>query len=636
MKKSLYIFILAIIAPVFSACDSFLDRQEDEQMTEEKIWKSYENTKKYFFNCMGYLPNEASQFHNGMVNFGGADEASMTWNYPYRHINFGSWNVTNIPCDKFELRYQALRDCNIFLRNVLNCSDPIIETDSSRKEMLEVWYYCVRWARAYNYFLLMRDYGPVILLGDELIDFTARAKDIERQRNPWSECVEYVVSEMTLCAEHLPESYNYANMGLPTKGTALAVISRLLLYSARPQFNGYPVYRSVRNPDGSYIFPPEFDAQKWVKSAEAAKAVIDLGIYKLYKDADHPDDPYLNYYGIFQKNWNEEIIYVDGGIRNRRDISVHVAPTDIATASGGAYGGWGPTQSSVDSYAMSNGRYPITGYKKDGTPIVDELSSYPDVENEFDLVSIKNPFLKSLGTSDADATSNSPQMYYDREPRFYVSVYYPGAGWKHGSAVGRAYFADGAVGHTTHDYPKTGYLVNKFYDHTMDSYQGQWGTITFPTYRYAEILVNFIESELECEANGVRSSDPSINHETAMSLWAELRERSGLPPITDAYPDADIHTLIDLIHKERQVEFAQEGLRYYDIRTRMIGTSVNNGPVYGLDVYVRASINDKEVPAAMWKRAVVENRVFRINHHLNPFPQREFDRNKILTQNYGW
>ena len=52
---------------------------------------------------------------------------------------------------------------------------------------------------------------------------------------------------------------------------------------------------------------------------------------------------------------------------------------------------------------------------------------------------------------------------------------------------------------------------------------------------------------------------------------------------------------------------------------------------------------DTAVPAsgtttadAFWRRTVFETRVFRSNHYLYPFPQRELDRNKLLTQNYGW
>ena len=624
--------LMAFCAVALCSCDSFLDRQEDEQLTEEKIWASFNYTRQYFFNCMGYLPNDPNLIPDYTAIFASSDETSMTWNRAYRYINFGSWNATTVPYDKFNDYYQCIRDCNIFLRNVLNCSDPILETDTARKAQLQLWYDSVRWARAYAYFLLMRDYGPVFLVGDEPMDFTAPTQELQRPRNTWDECVDYVVKEMTYCAENQPATLTSANYGLPTRGAALAVISRLELYSARPLFNGNPLYRTVRNPDGTNIFPVDSDPQKWVLSAQAAKRVIDLGVYSLYKDKDDPTNPYLNYYGVFQQTWNDELIYCGGGYQSRYILGIHTAPTDIA--SGGAYGGWGPTQSSVDSYAMADGRYPITGYDRNGGPLIDTRSGYPAADREFDLTSIVNPFLRALKASEADATSNSPRMYANREPRFYVTVYYPGSGWKHGEAVGRAIFAEGAVGHTTHDYPVTGYMVNKWYDHTLDSYQGQWGNVTFPTFRYAEIYLNYIESVLECEAAGV--TGPDVDHSLAMQYWDELRARSGMAPITEIYTGATVEELIELAHRERQVELAQEGHRYYDVRTWLLGTQLLNGPVYGLDTSVKSNRSATTVPPEMWTRKAVENRIFKNNHYLYPFLQRELDRNKVLTQNYGW
>ena len=411
MKKTLYKGILAIAlsALTLSSCDSFLDRQEDEQLTEEKIWASFNYTRQYFFNCWGYLPSEASSFYSGIPYFGASDETSMTWNYAYRYINFGSWNATNVPNDNFNNRYQAIRDCNIFLKNVLNCSDPILETDAARQSQLQLWYDSIRWARAYNYFLLMRDYGPVFLVGDDVMDFTASTQALQRPRNTWEECVKYVEDEMNYCAQNLPATLSGANYGLPTRGAALAVLSRLELYSARPLFNGNALYKTVRNPDGTALFPEEFDPQKWVAAASAAKKVIDLGVYSLYKDEDDPTNPFLNYYGVFQKPWNDELIFCGGGYQSRWALGVHTTPTDIA--SGSAYGGWGPTQSSVDSYAMASGRYPVTGYDRTGGPLIDSKSGYPAADREFELTNIVNPFLKALKTSDADATSNSPRMY---------------------------------------------------------------------------------------------------------------------------------------------------------------------------------------------------------------------------------
>ena len=313
-------------------------------------------------------------------------------------------------------------------------------------------------------------------------------------------------------------------MGLPTSGAALAVISRLTLYSARDQYNGNTMYSGVVNPDGTPLFPQTYNAQKWLTAADAAKAVIDLNTYSLYRDES--DDPYLNYLGITHENWNSEIIFSGGGYHSRYTMGVHTAPS-FSTGGSFAYGGWGPTQQQVDAYAMSNGRYPITGYEGDGSPIIDSESGYP--ASEFTKANFENPFMTALGAGNAYSSGSWPVMYRDREPRFYVSVFWGDSWWKYGDSYTLISFCQGANAHTSHDYPKPGYLVNRYYDHSLNSYNNnQWGNITFPTFRLGEINLNYIEAVLECERNGVAGE--SVDHNRAMELWAELRDRSGMAP----------------------------------------------------------------------------------------------------------
>ena len=605
-----------------TSCDSFLDRQEDETMTFEKIWQQRGTTQQYFFNVMGYLPNDSQIFYY-RHECGASDEGTCTWNWNnYQLINFGSWNASNLPHDNFNKYYQAIRDCNIFLQNVMSCSDPVVT-----QEELTMWYNCARWARAYYYFLLMRDFGPIFLVGDELMDFSASAAELARPRNTWDECVNYVVSEMEWCAARLTDTYSSSQMGLPTRGAALAVISRLKLYSARPLFNGNTLYRSVVNPDGTQLFPQESDPQKWVEAAQAAKAVADVGIYELYRTEDN--DPYMNYYGITQEEWNKEIIFCGGGYQSRYTLGVHTAPG--LGVGGIAYGGWGPTQQQVDAYAMSNGRYPISGYEADGTPIINDDSGYPS--NEFAKETFNNPFMTALGAPVANSQGTWPVMYKDREPRFYVSVFWGDSQWKYGDKYKLCSFCQGANGHMAHDYPKSGYMVNRYYDHTLDSYtQGQWGNVTFPSFRLGEIYLNYIEAALECERNGVTGE--GVSREQAMAYWDDLRDRAGLASITETYPNATIDELVELARKERRVELAFEGLRYYDTRTWMIATQTDRGPMYGMNTSAVSS--GTETVDEFWQRVSFENRVFKNNHYLFPFPQRELDRNKVLTQNYGW
>ncbi|MFV0546221.1 MAG: RagB/SusD family nutrient uptake outer membrane protein [Bacteroides sp.] len=617
-----YILFLtyALSMMVCTSCDSFLDRQEDEALTFDAIWKTRTTTRQYWLNTMSFLPNDTEDF-NYSPWMGASDEASVTYSRDTRWINFGSWNPSSVPYEKMSLYYRGIRECNIFLQNADKCLD---NDAAMTKEEMEVWKAQTHFARAYYYFLMMRVYGPVFLVGDELLPFDVSTEELYRQRNSWDECVNYVVAELNECIKNpaIKDSWESdSEKGLATKGACRAIISRLSLYSARDLFNGNKLYASLVNPDGTHLFPQTYDANKWLVAAEAAKVLIDDSQYQLYRSKD--DNPYENYYGITNTLWNSELIWTTG-YKGRYTLGVHTVPTGLA---GTAYGGIGPTQQQVDAYAMKNGKYPITGYRKDGSPILDEESGY--VENEMEKTTWTYPAWSGASAYSIEA----PNMYKDREPRFYVTVFFSGSKWHHGgSNMTMISFAKGANSNKSHDYPKPGYLLNRFYDHTVNSANGQWGNVTFPTFRLGEMYLNFIESVLECKKHNVTL--PSGYEAKAMEIWSDLRQRSGVPSITDVYPSATVEQLIELCRHERRIELAFENHRYFDTRTWMIAEQVDGGPMYGMNTMAPGS-GDK-TPDEFWQRTVFETRVFKKNHYLYPFSQRELDRNKLLVQNYGW
>ena len=632
MKNLIKYFTMGCFAAgtlLCTSCEDFLDRQEDENLTFDEIWLSRNYVRQYWLNCMSFLPNfDGSFIGDSDPYLGASDECTITYDRAYRYINFGTWNASTVPYYKMDSYYQGIRECNIFMQNVYNCTDPDVT-----KAELDKWYWQARFARAYYYFLMMCDYGPVFLVGDELLDFTASTEELYRPRNTWEQCVDYVVSEMTECdkADAVQRQYGETEYGLATKGTCRAVISRLLLYSARDLFNGNTLYRDLRNPEtpdfpeqsGQNLFPQTYEANKWLKAADAAKAVMDLGIYSLYRAGN--DNPYEDYYGITNVTWNSELIWTNR-YNNRYYWGINTVPAGVS-----GYGGVGPTQQQVDAYAMKTGIYPITGYESDGTPIADPASGY-NVAAELELSTWNYPSSGWSLIGNYDVTA--PNMYKDREPRFYVTVFFGGNYWLAGSSsYGPISFASGGNGNQSHDYPKSGYLVNRFYDHTLNSTQGNWGNITFPVFRLGEIYLNFIESVLECKNRGVAL--PSGYEDLAMEVWADLRDRAGLDPITDVYPNASTAQLIDLCRKERRVELAFERHRYFDTRTWMIAPETDGGPMYGMNTNATAG-GSTNTPEEFWQRTVFETRVFNNNHYLYPFSQRELDRNRLLVQNYGW
>lgn len=623
MKRNILKSILLCgLMTLASGCDDFLDRQEDESMTFDKIWVQFSTTRQYFVNAMGFLPNDADDF-NYSPWLGASDEGSVTYDRAaYRYINFGTWNPSAVPYEQMTHYYKGIRECNIFMQNVMSCTDPI-----ATQEQLRTFQTSTRWARAYYYFLMMRNYGPVYLIGDELIDFTLTTAELERERNTWQECVDYVVSEMNACAELLPETWTETNYGLPTKGACYAVIARLQLYAARDLFNGNSLYKDLRNPSGSQLFPTTYDAQKWLVAAQASKRILDMNLYELYRKGNN--NPYEDYLGVTSVHWNSELIWTTG-YKGLYTMGVHCAPTGLG---GTAYGGVGPTQQQVDAYAMNNGIYPITGYKKGGVPIIDERSGYTEEGKSM----FNNPSFSSGGNyyDYAPAHSNYkwPNMYKDREPRFYMTVFWSDSYWKAGDTYTLISFAKKGNSNKSHDYPKSGYVLHRFYDHSSNSQTGSWGNICFPTFRLGETYLNYIEAVLECTKRGV--SGNGVDYNKAMELWADLRDRAGLAPITEAYPNASIDELIENVRRERRVELAFENHRYFDTRTWMIAEQTESGDMYGMNaMFATDKLN--VTPDGFWERTVFETRVFKNNHYLYPFTQRELDRNKKLTQNYGW
>src|SRR5690606_13837672 len=180
---------------------------------------------------------------------------------------------------------------------------------------------------------LIRNYGGVPLLGDKVYNLSDDLADPELfKRADIIECINYAVSQLDEAAAVLP-LYNSNDWlkGRATKGAALALKSRLLLYAASPLYN----------------------AGTWADAAAAAKAVMDLNIYGLYND----------YQNLFlSSEANNEVIFA-----RYYTVGARHVPTEIANGPNG-YDGWGgnlPLQNLVDAYGMANGRSitdPASGY----------------------------------------------------------------------------------------------------------------------------------------------------------------------------------------------------------------------------------------------------------------------------------
>ena len=145
--------------------------------------------------------------------------------------------------------------------------------------------------------------------------------------------------------------------------------------------------------------------------------------------------------------------------------------------------------------------------------------------------------------------------YAELEPRFHATVLYNGSDWKGRKIEPYLGGADGFCEWNAEPEPDgrstTGYYLRKMVDETHDVKQYPSGGVQpITVIRYAEVLLNKAEALYatgeEGQANGI------VN---------DIRSRVGLPAIT-----ADGADLMAAIRQERKVEFAFEGLWYWDLR----------------------------------------------------------------------
>jgi len=184
----------------------------------------------------------------------------------------------------------------------------------------------------------------------------------------------------------------------------------------------------------------------------------------------------------------------------------------------------------------------------------------------------------------------------------------------------------------THTYASfSGYCWRKYADPTEQ--HATRSDINPIVIRYAEVLLNYAEAKLE-------------NGEVDDHLYEALnkiRRRVNMPEIKSGQSVAALRTII---RKERKVELAGEGLRYFDIIRWKIADQVLNGPCYrriprGLLASAptfdeNGTPNYSKVTNASEMR-VIQTRLFNpAANDLWPIPDIELQTNKKLTQNPGY
>ncbi|RAJ95639.1 putative outer membrane starch-binding protein [Larkinella arboricola] len=305
-------------------------------------------------------------------------------------------------------------------------------------------------------------------------------------------------------------------------------------------------------------------------AAVTAKKVIDLNVYELYQSADPAINSYaalFSYAGLVNK---ERVFFFRSG---QRQAFLRLAPKSF----GGANATTSPTLAIVNTYETKQGKT-----------------------------------LQELGPDSLAIYTKNPNHNNNRDPRFTASILTPGETFLNRKMDPFSTTSIDLIGQTQST--QTGFWIKKWLD-ARDISNQENGSLDFFVIRYAEVLLNYVEALIETGD----WQNPDV-----LRYLNQIRKRAGMPNVDTKVYNSQAK-MREFIRRERQVELAFEGQRFYDIRRWKIGEQVLNGTVYGA------------VDPATGKPVAVEQRKFNPQRdYLWPIPLAEINANPKMTQNPNW
>lgn len=271
MKNNYWFIIMLLLV----SCD-LLDTKIDTLYTQQNIDSDYSKLRDLGYAGYTHLLNGFWRMDNNIAA-AMSDEAEQTASSSkVQMFNEGSWNAFDNPDDVYSYCYRGIRNVNYFLEYSPDYKNQLAHnrdtlTDNAYQYHLDVAD--IAWLRAeshvlraYYYFELIKRYGDVPLI-KECLREGEQAPPVTRES--FDKIVDYIVSEIEYAKDSLQTDWRLVDSerdGRFTKGAALALKSRILLYAASPLHNA-----------GN-------DVEKWKRAAWAAYEVIQMNKYALSGD----------------------------------------------------------------------------------------------------------------------------------------------------------------------------------------------------------------------------------------------------------------------------------------------------------------------------------------------------------------
>lgn len=475
------------------------------------------------------------------------------------------------------LNYTAVRSINYFFANYHNVEAAF---DDYKQYVGEAHFF-----RAMFYFRLLRMFGDVQWVGKVL---TTESPELYEGRTPRSIVADKIIADLDTAAAYMSAEKTNGHTRI-NKWVALLFQSRVALYEG-----SWEKYHS-----GTVFGVPNSNPQKYFeKAVDASRQVIDSGLYTIYSAGD-PQHDYYDLFGLRDYSGNSEVLFwtkmnVNLGIHSHSKLYRMETPT-----------GYGITKELADSYLCTDGQ-PIAG----------------------------NTLFKGY-TNLAIETEN-------RDPRFRQTVFTPQVPWmieQNGTVRSWQEVYERLYTNSTYS-SATGYMRRKDYNAVLAYHHLNFEETPSIQYRYAEVLLNYIEAK--AELGQVTQSDIDLSIK-------KLRDRVAMPnlliqsiPQDPNWEFPALSPLLNEIRRERKVELALENFRWDDIARWAAADEIiigkrpkgafasqfPNKPVLPIDVDGFVDPYAAAMPAGFGFRTDRD--------YLDPISINELALNPALGQNPGW
>lgn len=653
-------FVLALLLIIFSitGCNKFLDVVPNDTPTLEHAFSNRSVMEKFMRTCYSWLPDPTNPLYYPTY-FTSKDEfdnkgESRAGNSLAGQIARGLQN-SNLPLQDYwsgyadsrgssvSSLYKAIRDCNIFLENA---DKPRDMTQEERNR----WISEVKFLKAYYHFFLLQLYGPIVLV-KENIPVSAKPEETWVYREPVDECVDYIAGLMDEAIAGLPPVLPdpQTEQGRITQVIALGIKAKLLATAASPLFNGNTDYAGWTDNRGKQLVSTTYDPNKWTRAATAIKEAIDAAEnngYRLYQ---------FNKFAGGAKTFamNDSMVQL---MTIRKSITESMERnTGVIWATQEQFGDgkgnssalglnslgnmlkllypqmYSQDQSYQAQYYAASWHMAELFYSNNGVPIEEDKT--------FDYSNRYRP--RRAIASDNHSTyiptgEITASMHFFREPRFYADLGFDRGFFESESTTDNGGATFGVyLRQRSGETGLNGYVPKKIIAFESVSSKGTTGNpytpypYQFPLLRLADLYLLYAEALNEAKA----APDNEVHQ------WIDkVRLNAGLKGVVESWQAAaynpsapsNKNDMRRIIQRERMIELAFEGQRFWDLRRW------------------KTALDYWALPPTLWTTTGTTPDTYYVpmvtgaarsvsfRDYLYPIAQADIRANVNLVQTYGW